>query len=333
MRKIAIFKIISFSCILFILIGVLVWGMFHKSNGFSLGFTNFRYANASAYSVAKEKVSVEAEEINKVEVNWLGGGITIHKSEDNQIHFYEIYDDQIKEDEDNFIRYLIEDRKLTIQFCKSTWHVKRNVARGKELILQLPSEILNEMKIHSVSANISYQNVDLTTSGLLKIESVSGNCEISNASFNELKFDNVSGKVDLKTLNCKSKINVNTVSGDVKLYNVIANDLNVDSVSGSIVAIGSLSMVNLNTVSGEVKLTLDHLPSQLDCETVSGDITIKIPDNDGFKVSFDTVSGDLSTNFEASISKKEIIYKNGGTNFDFETVSGDLKIEMNVGLN
>ncbi len=333
MRKIAIFKIISFSCIVLILIGVLVWGMFHKSNGFSFGFTNFRYANANAYLIAKEKVSLETEKINKVEVNWVGGGITIHESEDNQIHFYEICDDQIKEDEDNLIRYLIDDHKLIIQFCKSTWHVKRKVTNGKELILQVPSGTLNEMKIHSVSANMIYQNVDLATSGLLKIESVSGNCEISNAVFNELKFDNVSGKVNLNGLNCKTKINVNTVSGDVSLQKVLAKDLNVDSVSGSIVAIGNISMLNLNTVSGDVKLTLDNLPSQLDCETVSGDIAVKIPDNDGFRVSFDTVSGNLSTNFEASISKKEIIYKNGGTNLDFETVSGDLKIEMNVALN
>ncbi len=330
MKKIAIFKIVAFSCISVILIVLLVWGLFNKSTGFSFGFSSFRYENAGAYSIAKEKVNLEKEEISKVEVNWLGGGITIHKSEDNQIRFYEICDSGIKEDEDNLLRYLIENDKLTIQFCKSTWYVKNKVRKGKELILELPTGILNEVDIDSVSANMFYQNVDLSTTGLLKVESVSGNCEISNARFKTLKFENVSGDVELKALKCEEKITVNTVSGDISLNNVLTNTLDVESVSGNIVVYGNLAKLNLDTVSGNAKLILGSLPKTIYGETVSGDITIKIPDNEGFRVNFDTVSGDLSTTFEARISKKEIVYKNGGTSFDFETVSGDLKIEMNV---
>lgn len=328
MKKIAIFKIVFFSIIIVILSAILVYGIFRKSSGFSFGFTNFHYSNAKAYAIAKDEMNLEINGINQLEVHWIGGSVSITKSDDNQIHFYELCDDEVRENENNLMRYLIKDNKLIIQFCKSTWFVKHKIQNGKELIIQLPSEAFSEVEIDAISANIVYKDINLSSTGFLKIDVVSGNSLISNANLTTLKIDNVSGTINLDSLHCLQKISVDTVSGSVNLNQIFTNDFNVDTVSGDVYTTGNINAIDLESVSGNAKLILDNLPSKIECDTVSGNVTITIPDNDGFKASFDSVSGVLSTNFASVISKKEIIYKNGIVNYFFESVSGDVRIDM-----
>ena len=328
MKKLAIFKIIFSSIIIILLSIVLVYGIFGKSNNFSFGFTGFHYSNVKSYEIAKDDINLDINEISELEIHWIGGEINFTKSDDNLIHFYELCDDQVRENENNLMRYLIKDNRLIIQFCKSTWFVKNKIKNAKELVVQLPSEIFSKIEINSINADIIYKDINLSSSGLLQIDVVSGNSSISNANLVTLKMDSVSGAINLDSLNCLQKIAVDTVSGNVKLNHISTNDFNVDTVSGDVFVNGNMNAIDLESVSGNAQLVLDNLPSKIECDTVSGDMTIIIPDNDGFIASFDSVSGVLSTNFASSVSKKEIVYKNGAVSYFFESVSGDVRIEM-----
>lgn len=329
MKKIAIFKIISFSVIAIALVVILVCGITKKSSGFSLNYSGFHYSNSKAYEIMRDEMSMDVNGINKLEVHWMGGSVNVTRSDDDKIHFFEICDDGIRENEDNLMRYLVKDNKLTIQFCKSRWFVKNKVQRGKELVIKLPTEMVSEVDVASISANIAYKDVDLVTTSYLKIDTVSGNIEISNTNLNTLKIESVSGKINLNSVDCKQEISIDTVSGNINSNNTHTNYFDVDVVSADIRITGDINIIDIDNVSGNVRLELNNVPTKIDSDSVSGDITILIPDNEGFKVKLDSVSGELSTNFASVISKKELIYKNGSAYYKFESVSGDVRIEMN----
>ena len=107
MKKRAIFKIIIFSVIGVVLIGVLIYGLTNKKvrSGLSLG--GFFYANASEYKVAEEKVQLSDLTIDEIEVNWIGGNVLIKYSEDATISFKETFDN--KDENSNYLmRYLVK---------------------------------------------------------------------------------------------------------------------------------------------------------------------------------------------------------------------------------
>lgn len=328
MKKLAIFKIVLFSIVIVILIVLLIYGITNKSNFGFFGFTRFYYSNEKEYIIAKDNVEINANDIDKLEVHWIGGTITIDKSDNDQIQFYEICSDEIKENEDNLMRYLVKNNKLTIQFGKSKTFFRNKVKNGKELVIKVPSELLSEIKIDCISADISYQDVGLVNSGSLKIDTTSGNIDIKNTNLNVLKINSVSGYIKVNNLLCNNKILIDLVSGNANLTNIETTNLEIEAVSGDINVSGIISSLIVETVSGSIKAALENTPMHVDCETVSGKSTISLPDNSGFEVSLDSVSGKISTNFEVAISNKKFIYKNGGLNYKFKSVSGDVRIEI-----
>ena len=156
MKKRAIFKIIIFSVIGVVLIGVLIYGLTNKKvrSGLSLG--GFFYANASEYKVAEEKVQLSDLTIDEIEVNWIGGNVLIKYSEDATISFKETFDN--KDENSNYLmRYLVKNNKLTIQFCKPKWYIKKKIRDCKNLEIYLPKKSYHEIDVSSVSADIDYQ--------------------------------------------------------------------------------------------------------------------------------------------------------------------------------
>lgn len=329
MKKIAIFKIISFSIIAIALVFILVCGITKKSSGFSLNYSGFHYANSRAYEIVKDEMNMDVNDIDKLEVHWMGGSINVTRSDDDKIHFFELCDDEIRENDDNLMRYLVKNNKLTIQFCKSRWFVKNKVQRGKKLVIKLPTEMFSEVEVAAINANITYKDIDLVTTSYLKIDTVSGNIEISNSSLDTLKIESVSGEINLNTLDCKQKISIDTVSGNIDSNNIHTNYFDLDVVSADICVIGDINIIDIDSVSGDVRLALSNVPSKIDSDSVSGDTIVLIPDNEGFKAKLDSVSGELSTDFASVVSKKELIYRNGSAYYNFESVSGDVRIEMN----
>ena len=68
------------------------------------------------------------------------------------------------------------------------------------------------------------------------------------------------------------------------------------------------------------------MPKDVDIESVSGDITLGFPKNEGFAVDYDKVSGSFDCQFNVSIDKSTAVYKNGQSKIHLETVSGDMSV-------
>lgn len=326
MKKIAIFKIVAFSILAVLLTGVLVFGLVNGFTSINCSLGGYHYSNSSTYEIAKGEVSFSRSDIESVEINWVGGKVNVEETSEEKIRFQETYSEKTGKDDDNLMRYRVKNNQLTIQFCKSKWFINPFVRNDKTLTLYLPTQLYEKVKIATINANIDYQGKESDVYYPLKIDSVSGNIRITQANLSRLNIENVSGRIDVSKLSCKNDIDIDTVSGSVSLNEITANRLDIDFVSSRIDISGSIQRMNIDGVSGNLYLTMQQAPQEIDCDTVSGDVELIIPDNDGFTAKLDSVSGEINSNFSTSYSQKQLIYKDGGNTYRFESVSGDITI-------
>ena len=100
---------------------------------------------------------------------------------------------------------------------------------------------------------------------------------------------------------------------------------------GDIELDGVISDLCLKTVSGDVDARLTDVPNAIQAESVSGDIKIYMPENDGFTLNYKRVSGDIRSDFNllTSINSKDGygVYRSGELRtYTVSTISGDIKL-------
>jgi len=204
--------------------------------------------------------------------------------------------------------------------------------------------ILDNLRTKSASGDLKYS--DIIVSGTGHIESGSGEINISG-SVHDLYVKSGSGDLTMLPMNCSTltiekisgdseitgnfaSINVKSTSGDSTFKNVKTASLTANHISGDFNFYGEAGKVNIKTTSGDVKIENAVLPLSADLYSVSGDIKMSIPENDGFNVKYKKISGSIKSDFEIMTSLNNRngtgIYKNGGPEFNLETTSGDIKI-------
>ncbi len=145
---------------------------------------------------------------------------------------------------------------------------------------------------------------------LLKVEAVSADVTIEKLSnLQELKTENVSGKINVRSV-ISDKLDVNTVSGDMYFH-------------------GRFEKIDIEGVSA--RCTIDAsaaCPKTIDMDTVSGDLTLYLPEDYGFDLKLDGVSKSLNTNlpYEKDGNRYQCSGKLGKCQIDMESVSGGISI-------
>ena len=161
-------------------------------------------------------------------------------------------------------------------------------------------------------------------------------------------FKTVSGDMTVRALN--GSLSFDSVSGDLQLSDLTGN-LRLNTVSGDITGTHLSGAVSLNTVSGDFEIEQSSLPSVsattvsggMELETglgdgpykfnsVSGDITLKIPADTRCTAELHSLSGDLSVRLPiASVLRhngtQTTVVQGGGVMVYLNSVSGDMKIQ------
>jgi len=315
MRTSAIIKIIANLILALVLISILTSLLSGNQFGFKgfkiptfhLGGFSYKFNDASKYSIANEKVSVD--DIRKLDIDWVAGNVRIEEYSGDKIEFYEENSSSLKEDDK--MRYMIDNGTLKIRFRKSYIGFGIIKSLSKKLVIRIPVSMEDGL-------------------AELKLDNVSSSVEIEALIANVVLIDSVSGGVSIKNLISK-KLDIETVSGTVNV-SAEAEFVDAEAVSGDLnisISSKSIEKVDIESVSGDVSLDLGNSPKILDVETISGEVNIILPENDGFVARYDSVSGKFRCDFEVSIAKKEAVYKDGKINkskLDIETVSGDITI-------
>jgi lia operon protein LiaG len=170
--------------------------------------------------------------------------------------------------------------------------------------------------IYLAVGKVSVTNVDgdlwvnasaapVTTSGTrgeLNVDVGSGAVQVTEAR-GELSVDTGSGVVSVSGVRGE-KISIDTGSGDVTASDVRSNELSVMTGSGDIQVTGLVApQVALETGSGSVAADVQGEVWNVNVQTGSGDVTLKLPPALGAEVDIETSSGDIETDFSVSVTR------------------------------
>ena len=173
--------------------------------------------------------------------------------------------------------------------------------------------------------------------GRLKVESVSGNVDVSTLSAAKASIQTTSGAVGLREVSLSGSLRVETISGAMDLSDARASDGQLKTASGAIRAAGLAvdSEMSAHSVSGRMELReikadackLESISGALDVQgaravtlkvqTVSGKMTLERAETDNLR------AGSASGSLRAALTK--------AANIQAQTVSGQVALEMPEG--
>lgn len=271
------------------------------------GFNN-AYTGSNSYSVP-------ADGIDKIRVEWVSGLVRVQPYEGTDIKLDEMSNDNISEE--YALRYKTAEGKLTVRFCKKhTWYGVdtsmlniNEIIKPKELVVSVPRAMLESGELE------------------IQLDGVSNDTYISNAKLNGLNVNGISGSIAIENVSAKD-MDLDTVSGLIDVSDCAADAIKVVSISGEMTIGGIFGSARLNSTSGAVWFTdgSDGI-KELEIGTVSGDVTMQLPESAGFNMMVSTVSGDVSSVFGLTKNGSNYVYGDASADFDIDTVSGDITIQ------
>jgi len=126
---------------------------------------------------------------------------------------------------------------------------------------------------------------------------------------------------------------ISTVNGGIEIEKV-NGDVEASSVNGNVTAAGLAGQVELSTVNGSVKANFAELKKSVSLKSVNGSVTIALPPEANAKVSANTLTGGISSDFALQAKKHFPIGQNldgklgeGGPAVDLSTVNGGIRID------
>lgn len=269
-----------------------------------------------------EGTSFPARDLKAVDVQVTNGDVTLHLLEDPEA------DVMVDGDVEQLELRVSEDGVLSVRQGKtvsSSFFFGRGLA-STDVELYLPKRHWQRLQISTVNGDITV--ADAPEASQLVIRTNCGDVMVEGAVCSQFVFDAASG--DIRAEDIIGSVQVNTSSGDIDLSGTLA-DVSAASLSGDMTITGSVQSLSASTTSGDIDLDTDVLPVQLHLATKSGDCTVEMPDGMGFALRFETVSGDLTSDFAmvGPIGSRsgEAVYLDGGDrNYTVSSVSGDIHL-------
>ena len=145
----------------------------------------------------------------------------------------------------------------------------------------------------------------------------------------EIRIHVNSADVTLHDVNAATLI-ATTVSGWLDISGCF-HTANIKTTSGGVSLDGSMEDVVIDSVSGEVFFSCDSMLRSLRAESISGMISINIPDELGFDLTFSGVNSVLSSGSFDLFAENELRMTHGDAqaNLNLHSTSGDVFLEVN----
>lgn len=262
----------------------------------------YNYDNSAKYKQGEAQLS---EDINGIDLGWVSGEVIVKYHDSDTVSFSEECSRELKENEK--MRYYVDDGVLFIRFAKSGTVVND---LQKTLTLLVPeNRVLSTLRVDTVSADTVIDGVYASGVG---IETVSAEVSFSTAGdIDNFDIDSVSGGLKIHADGEIQTFDVNTVSGDVEIR------------------AKSVGEYSFDTTSGVIDARFENTPSNGNVDSVSGNVTLHMPEDADFTLEITSVSGEFSCDFETKIQEKHFISGDGTNKIDVETISGDISVMVN----
>lgn len=145
-----------------------------------------------------------------------------------------------------------------------------------------------------------------------------------------LEIDAASASVEVKELTI-GEVDFDGASATCNFENCIIDDLDVDTASGDVTFSGTLKQLQFDAASASFTASFDNVPDRIDMDTMSGDLDIFLPEQCGFEVSLDALSGDFFSEYNVTQVDDSYIYGDRHCRIHVNAMSGDVNIRKNMG--
>lgn len=263
--------------------------------------------------IVSDEARVSAAGISKIKIDWVAGSINVRVGTGDEIVFSESSYRELSDRQR--MRYTVSDSGvLQLHYCQDL----KNIFDWFKLDANMPAKTLTM----EVPASLIGQMDDFV------IESVSADIDVSGVYGEKTDLSTVSGGIHCTDVENEQLV-LSSTSGEIVSESNTTQKLNMDNVSGSIRAVGEYGKVDVETVSGSINLAFATMPDDLKAESVSGSVTVALPEDANFTVRLDTVSGNLNCAFPGIVGSDLVVVGDGEAEYRFSTVSGDVNIEKN----
>ena len=147
-----------------------------------------------------------------------------------------------------------------------------------------------------------------------------------------LRIDTVSGDTNITELNVED-FSFKAVSGSLRAKSLFADNIGLQTVSGKIDLANATGNLTAKTVSGDVSATFERFTNNVTINTTSGDTKLTLPEDAQFEIRLDTVSGKINSEFPItmnSLNNRNVEGKvgNGSNKIQVKSVSGGVRLEV-----
>lgn len=122
------------------------------------------------------------------------------------------------------------------------------------------------------------------------------------------------------------EMEIDSASGTAKFENCTVSSLDVDTASGDVTFTGSLNELDFEAASASFTGVLENVPNLIKMDSMSGGLTLTLPEDAGFTVSLDAMSSDFSSDFPTVKKNKSYVCGDGHCKIDVDAMSGDVSI-------
>ena len=217
-------------------------------------------------------IGAEGETVRKLKVGLVGGRVDIVTHDDSSTARLEVHE--------------VVGRPLLVTWTGATLKVS-HVKEDDDNLFESLKRLFGSLGDKRLSARVS---LSVPAGAEVSVSTVSAEALVNGVRA-EVKANTVSGALTLDDIT--GDVKANTVSGDIECHGLSGN-FTGNSVSGPVTVQASrLGTIKLNTVSGDIALDLTSGAAHIHSNSVSGDVTVRIPQGGGFDVTAHTASGQV----------------------------------------
>lgn len=304
----------------------------------------------SKYAVS-ESEEMSTYGVDKITIESVNSKINIYLSESDKINakYYGNVEASNKETTPH-LEVIMEGKEAIAKVKYPMW-LNSSFFEQTTLDVTIPANWAGDLNIRNTSGNISAKELKgkdisiITISGAIsadeliggdiEIKSTSGAITVSKLSASGiLSGSTMSGKYTVNSIDCR-KVELESISGTVALNDVSCDNIYAKNISGSVDIAMKNGNADIETTSGTIKAKFIDGFDTIKAKSISGEVTLNIPENSQFKADIKTISGSINCNdFPIKVDlRKENVLKgtagNGDSQININTASGGVKIKKN----
>lgn len=248
----------------------------------------------------RKKVNIE-ESVSSISLDWFSGEVKILASETDNVHIIQYGNNNFPEKK--LAHTHVNSGVLSIVDGRKKGNLLGFNFQQALLEIYLPKKKIQSFTINGTGSHLFIQTLHTATA---KIKLTSSRATISG-NYDELELSAVGTTI----------VGEDADIGKLKLL-ATSSKADID---------GKISNIDVNVIGRSAAISSKMVPKHIQSLSTGANVTVTIPDNEGFNFKFKKVSGHFKTDFALTSKDNSFTYKGGGEIYSAEVRGGKFSLQ------